>query len=53
MKATNSQYYLHRKIKQYDAVVHSQKKTIEIEEKLFRNPLPLMLTYLHKLIKLN
>lgn len=48
----NKRYYLHRKVKDYGAIVHSQKRMIEMEEQLFRYPSPLLRTYLHKLKKL-
>lgn len=46
-------YYLHHKIKSFGAVVHSRNKIVEVEQQLFDIPSPLMLTYLHKLKKLN
>lgn len=53
MKNNSRRYYLHRKVKNYGAMVHSRRKLIEIEEKLFRFPSALLSVYLHKLYKLN
>ena len=40
---------MHRKIKNYGAVVHSKRRLIEMEDKLFRFPSALLKTYLFKL----
>jgi hypothetical protein len=50
--SNSKRYYLHRKIKNFGAIVHSQKRMIEMEEQLFRYPSPLLRTYLYKLKKL-
>jgi hypothetical protein len=48
-----SRYYLHRKLRHYGATVHPKARLIEIEDKLFHNPTPLLSTYLHKSKQLN
>jgi len=54
MTNSNSRrYYLHRKIRNFGAVVHSRQRLVEMEDKLFRFPTALLSTYLYKLNKLN
>jgi hypothetical protein len=47
----SKRYYLHQKVKRFGVKIHSRKRVVEVEEKLFRFPSPLMSVYLYKISK--